>query len=175
MTESQQHTPILKVENVVVDYDGFKALQGLNFSMDYPELRVVIGPNGAGKSTFMDVITGKVKPAEGTLHFQSNGESVDLTKLREHEIATLGIGRKFQRPSVFSNLTVWENLDISLHRKSKGLFATLFSKPTQPEADRVSEVLKTIGLIDKAQDLAGSLSHGQKQWLEIGNGACPKP
>lgn len=168
MNESSNHVPILQADNVTVDYDGFKALQDLTFSMDYPELRVVIGPNGAGKSTFMDVITGKVRPAAGTLHFQVDGQSIDLTKLREHEIATLGIGRKFQTPSVFGNLTVWENLDISLKRKSKGLFSTLFSKATPSQAERIQEVLNTIGLSEKEHAMAGALSHGQKQWLEIG-------
>ena len=112
---------IIYLEGVTVDFDGFKALRNLNFYMDYHELRVVIGPNGAGKTTLLDVISGKVKPTEGRVIF---GKDTDLTVLREFDIAALGIGRKFQTPSVYSTLTVWENLDLSLRRKSKGVFAT---------------------------------------------------
>ena len=156
---------IIYLEGVTVDFDGFKALLNLNFIVDYRELRVVIGPNGAGKTTLLDVISGKVKPVAGRVVF---GKDTDLIGLREHEIATLGIGRKFQTPSVYSNLSVWENLDLSLKRTSKGVFATLVSKPDRAEIEKVASTLETIGLAEKADDRAGALSHGEKQWLEIG-------
>ncbi len=156
---------IIYLEGVTVDFDGFKALLNLNFIVDYRELRVVIGPNGAGKTTLLDVISGKVKPVAGRVVF---GKDTDLIGLREHEIATLGIGRKFQTPSVYSNLSVWENLDLSLKRTSKGVFATLVSKPDRAEIEKIASTLETIGLTEKADDRAGALSHGEKQWLEIG-------
>ncbi len=156
---------IIYLEGVTVEYDGFKALDNLNFIVDYHELRVVIGPNGAGKTTLLDVISGKVKPVAGRVIF---GKDTDLIGLREHEIAQLGIGRKFQAPSIYSNLTVWENLDLSLHRPSKGVFATLLGRSTSAERERIAETLETIGLRDKASLRAGALSHGEKQWLEIG-------
>ncbi|MEK7294161.1 MAG: urea ABC transporter ATP-binding protein UrtD [Nitrospirota bacterium] len=156
---------IIYLEGVTVDYDGFKALNGLNFIVNYNELRVVIGPNGAGKTTLLDVICGKTKPAEGRVIF---GKDVDLLPLREDEIVQLGIGRKFQAPSIYGNLTVWENLDLSLKRASKGVVATLMGKSSQAERDRIGRTLETMGLGDCAQQRAGSLSHGQKQWLEVG-------
>jgi urea transport system ATP-binding protein len=162
---TDEHGSIIYLEGVTVDFDGFKALRNLNFIVNYHELRVVIGPNGAGKTTLLDVISGKVKPATGRVIF---GKDVDLTALREHEIATLGIGRKFQTPSVYGNLTVWENLDLSLRRKSKGVFTTLISSLKPDETDRIAAMLKTIGLDAKARSRAGALSHGEKQWLEIG-------
>ncbi len=160
-----EHGSIIYLEGVTVDFDGFKALLNLNFIVDYRELRVVIGPNGAGKTTLLDVISGKVKPVAGRVVF---GKDTDLIGLREHEIATLGIGRKFQTPSVYSNLSVWENLDLSLKRTSKGVFATLVSKPDRAEIEKIASTLETIGLAEKADDRAGALSHGEKQWLEIG-------
>ena len=156
---------IIYLEGVTVDFDGFKALDNLNFIVDYRELRVVIGPNGAGKTTLLDVISGKVKPVSGRVVF---GKDTDLIGLPEHEIATLGIGRKFQTPSVYSNLSVWDNLDLSLKRKSKGVFATLVSKPDRAETEKITSTLETIGLAEKADVRAGALSHGEKQWLEIG-------
>ena len=153
---------IIYLEGVTVDYDGFKALNNLNFIMNYQELRVVIGPNGAGKTTLLDVISGKTKPAAGRVIF---GKDTDLIGLREHEIATLGIGRKFQAPSIYGNLTVWENLDLSLRRPSKGVVATLLGVSTTEERKQIAETLETIGLKDKALVRAGSLSHGEKQWL----------
>ncbi|MGE3153187.1 MAG: urea ABC transporter ATP-binding protein UrtD [Nitrospiraceae bacterium] len=156
---------IIYLEGVTVDYDGFKALNGLNFIVGHHELRVVIGPNGAGKTTLLDVISGKTKPVAGRVIY---GRDTDLLPLREHEIAGLGIGRKFQAPSIFANLTLWENLDVSLKRQSKGVMATLMSRPTQAERARIEDMLETVGLRDKAQLRAGSLSHGEKQWLEIG-------
>jgi urea transport system ATP-binding protein len=156
---------IIYLEGVTVDYDGFKALNRLNFIVNYNELRVVIGPNGAGKTTLLDVICGKTKPAEGRVIF---GKDVDLLPLHEHEIVQLGIGRKFQAPSIYANLTVWDNLDLSLKRASKGVVATLLGKSSPAERDRIGQALDTIGLGDCARQRAGSLSHGQKQWLEIG-------
>jgi urea transport system ATP-binding protein len=156
---------IIQLEGVTVDYDGFKALNNLNFIVDYNELRVVIGPNGAGKTTLLDVICGKTKPAGGRVFF---GKDVNLIGKREDEIVALGIGRKFQAPSIYGNLTVWENLDLSLKRRSKGVFPTLLGKSTTAERARIAENLETIGLKEYAHTRAGSLSHGQKQWLEIG-------
>ncbi len=165
MSETVERGSIIYLEDVTVDFDGFKALRDLNFIVNYRELRVVIGPNGAGKTTLLDVISGKVKPAAGRVIF---GKDQDLLPLREHEITTLGIGRKFQTPSIYSNLSVWENLDLSLRRKSKGVFATLVSKLDRSEIDRIASMLRTIGLEEKAAARAGALSHGEKQWLEVG-------
>ncbi len=156
---------IIYLEDVTVDYDGFKALRELNFYMDYRELRVVIGPNGAGKTTLLDVISGKVQPTAGRVIF---GKDIELVGRRENEIAGLGIGRKFQTPSIFANLTVRENLELSRYRPSKGVFATLRSEATADSRRQIAEVLETIGLADKAAERAGGLSHGEKQWLEIG-------
>ncbi len=156
---------IIYLEGVTVDYDGFKALNSLNFIVNYNELRVVIGPNGAGKTTLLDVICGKVKPAAGRVIF---GKNTDLIGKREDDIVKLGIGRKFQAPSIYANLTVWENLDLSLKRPSKGVFRTILSQSTREERARIHEALATIGLEGFAKTRAGSLSHGQKQWLEIG-------
>jgi urea transport system ATP-binding protein len=156
---------IIYLEGVTVDYDGFKALNNLNFIVDYNELRVVIGPNGAGKTTLLDVISGKTKPAKGRVSF---GKDIDLIGLKDHEITTLGIGRKFQAPSIDANLTVWDNLDLSLKRPSKGVMATLLGTSTKEERDRIQGVLTMINLSDKERRRAGSLSHGEKQWLEIG-------
>jgi len=157
---------IMYLEDVTVDYDGFKALDHLNFFMDRRELRVVIGPNGAGKTTLLDVISGRVKPASGRVIF---GHATDVTRLRENEIAALGIGRKFQTPSVFVNLSVRDNVELSLKRRSKGVFAGLrASAAAGDEPRRIAETLARVGLEHRAQRLAGVLSHGEKQWLEIG-------
>ena len=159
------HEAIVYLEDVTVDYDGFKALDRLNFFMDRRELRVVIGPNGAGKTTLLDVISGRVKPAHGRVIF---GRNTDLTALSENQIAALGIGRKFQTPSVFVNLTVWENVELSLRRPSKGVMATLLGRDRADARERIAETLATVGLDAKAPALAGALSHGERQWLEIG-------
>ncbi len=156
---------IIYLEDVTVDYDGFRALRELNFYMDHGELRVVIGPNGAGKTTLLDVISGKVAPSAGRVIF---GKHTDLAGRRENEIAALGIGRKFQTPSVFANLTVRENLELSLARRSKGVLATLRARLDGGERERIERALETIGLTAKAGHRAGGLSHGEKQWLEIG-------
>ncbi|PYN05758.1 MAG: urea ABC transporter ATP-binding protein UrtD [Candidatus Rokuibacteriota bacterium] len=156
---------IIYLEDVTVSYDGFKALSRLNFYMDRRELRVVIGPNGAGKTTLLDVISGRAKPEHGRVIF---GDHTDLLPLRENDIAGLGIGRKFQTPSVFVNLSVWDNVELSLKRASKGVFATLLERDAGGERERIAATLATVGLADKAARPAGALSHGEKQWLEIG-------
>lgn len=156
---------ILICEHVIVDYDGFKALNNCNFSVHYNELRVVIGPNGAGKTTLLDVICGKTTPTSGTVRF---GPGINLVGKNAEDITKLGVGRKFQAPSIYSNLTVWQNLDLSVKRTSKGVFPTLVGTSTPAERAKISEALETIGLTTQAQTRAGALSHGQKQWLEIG-------
>jgi urea transport system ATP-binding protein len=158
------HGQILYVENVSVSFDGFKALNDLTFTLDAGELRCVIGPNGAGKTTMMDVITGKTRPDAGRLFL---GQTIDLTQLTEYEIARIGIGRKFQKPTVFENHTVSENLELAM-KADKGVWATLFNRLSDAQRDRVREMLARIGLAERADTPAGLLSHGQKQWLEIG-------
>jgi len=154
---------ILETENVTVSFDGFKALNNLNFSMDAGELRVVIGPNGAGKTTFLDVITGKVQPTQGQVLFKGR----NVRRLSEEKIALLGIGRKFQTPRVYLNLTPRENLELACNR-SKDVFSTLFGRPPASERSTVAGLLETIGLTLKANFPAALLSHGEKQRLEIG-------
>ena len=154
---------ILEIEKLSVSFDGFKALNNLNFSMNTGELRVIIGPNGAGKTTFLDVITGKVQPTEGRVLFKGK----NLQKIPEFKIARLGIGRKFQTPRVYLNLTVRENLDLVCNR-NKNVFSTLFSRPKSAETRTVSGLIETIGLEAKADLTASLLSHGEKQRLEIG-------
>jgi len=161
---AHQHGSIIYVEGVTVSFDGFKALNNLNFIMDYGELRVVIGPNGAGKTTLLDVITGKVQPDKGRVVF---GDHTNLKGLSEDRITHLGIGRKFQTPAVFSNHTVFENLMLSLPQ-AKGVFSALFASLSQKNRETIEATLETVGLLDKAQHKAGLLSHGEKQWLEIG-------
>ncbi|YAF94066.1 MAG: urea ABC transporter ATP-binding protein UrtD [Nodularia sp. CChRGM 3473] len=154
---------ILETENVTVSFDGFKAINQLNFSMDAGELRVVIGPNGAGKTTFLDVITGKVQPSIGRVLFKGK----NLRSLSEHQIARLGIGRKFQTPRIYLNLTPRENLEITSNR-NKNVFSTLFKPSQSAENNSIKGLLETIGLTPKADIPAGLLSHGEKQRLEIG-------
>ena len=156
---------ILNCQNVVMDYDGFKALNNCNFSVHYNELRVVIGPNGAGKTTLLDVICGKTKPTSGKVLF---GNGINLVGKNAEDITKLGVGRKFQAPSIYADLSVWQNLDLSVKRASKGVFPTLMGRSTPAERERIEETLETIGLTEHVYDRAGSLSHGQKQWLEIG-------
>ena len=158
------HGPILYLEKVSVSFDGFKALNDLTLYINDGELRCIIGPNGAGKTTMMDVITGKTRPDEGTVFF---GQTMDLTRMTETEIATSGIGRKFQKPTIFPEHTVFENLELAMH-VDKRVWPTLVAKLSGEQLDRIGEVLETIGLKDQAADRAALLSHGQKQWLEIG-------
>jgi len=155
---------ILSLEGVNKTFDGFKAISDLNFYLDEGELRVVVGPNGAGKSTMLDLITGRTRPDTGKVEF--NG-GTDLTRLSEARINQLGIGRKFQTPSVYVDHTVRENIWLSLEG-TRGVWATLFAKPNAAQRERINDVLQLIGLPAKAEDKAGLLSHGQKQWLEIG-------
>jgi len=156
--------PVLYLDGVTVSFDGFKALAGLNLIIEPGELRCIIGPNGAGKTTMMDVITGKTRPDMGDAFF---GQSNDLTRLSETQIAELGIGRKFQKPTVFRNHSVLENLELAL-KTDKSVFRTLGAKLTPRQTDRIEHVLDVIGLRAQAHRLADLLSHGQKQWLEIG-------
>jgi urea transport system ATP-binding protein len=155
---------ILMLEEVNKSFDGFKAISNLTLYIDQGELRVIIGPNGAGKSSMLDLITGRTKPDSGKIEF---GFDTDLTKLNEPKINQLGISRKFQTPSVYIDHTVFENIWLSLHG-SRSVWVTLFSRVTPQHRDRIHEILKTIALDGKAHTKAGALSHGQKQWLEIG-------
>ncbi len=163
MNEQSTIDKILEIENLTVSFDGFKALNNLNFSMNTGELRVIIGPNGAGKTTFLDVITGKVQPTQGRVLFKGK----NIKKLPEYQIARLGIGRKFQTPRVYLNLTVKENLDLVCNH-NKNVLPTLFARPNSGEKRTVAGLLETIGLDSKANLAANLLSHGEKQRLEIG-------
>jgi urea transport system ATP-binding protein len=158
------HNVILYVEGLNLSFDGFKALNDLNLYVNDGELRCLIGANGAGKTTLMDVITGKTTPDSGTVYF---GQTLNLLQHDEAEIANLGIGRKFQKPTVFEAHSVFDNLELSL-KQQKGVMPTLFARLSPSEIDRIDEVLGIIGLKEQRFMLAGALSHGQKQWLEIG-------
>jgi len=158
------HGRILYLEDVHVSFDGFKAINGLSLDIAPGELRCIIGPNGAGKTTMMDIITGKTRPDAGRVFF---GSTIDLLRHNEPEIAQLGIGRKFQKPTVFEHLTVYENLELAL-KTNKGVAASMRFCPNGPQRDRLAEVLHTIQLPSAVGTMAGLLSHGQKQWLEIG-------
>ncbi|MGA7802102.1 MAG: urea ABC transporter ATP-binding protein UrtD [Gammaproteobacteria bacterium] len=163
-TVDASHGTILYVENVTVSFDGFKALNDLTLYIDDGELRCIIGPNGAGKTTMMDVITGKTRPDEGRVYF---GQTMDLTRMAEYEIASAGIGRKFQKPTVFPEHSVFENLHLAM-QTDKRVWPTLFARLTGEQSDRIDEVLSVIGLPEQRDRRAGLLSHGQTQWLEIG-------
>ena len=158
------HGRILYLEDVCVSFDGFKAINKLSLDIAPGELRCIIGPNGAGKTTMMDIITGKTKPDSGQVFF---GSTIDLLRYREAEIAAMGIGRKFQKPTVFEHLSVFENLELALATDKRVRHSMVFAL-TGEEKDRLGEVLQTIHLTDSAARQAGNLSHGQKQWLEIG-------
>ncbi|PTY05843.1 urea ABC transporter ATP-binding protein UrtD [Opitutaceae bacterium EW11] len=155
---------LLTVEDVSKTYDGFKAISDLTFYLFEGELRTVIGPNGAGKSTFFDLISGRAQPDRGKIMF---GLEDDLTTMNEYEINRLGIGRKFQTPSVYGEHTVWDNLVLSL-KGPRGVFSSLFRRLTSTDRDRIDEVLELIRLSGKRHWKAGQLAHGEKQWLEIG-------
>ncbi|WP_324731912.1 urea ABC transporter ATP-binding protein UrtD [Pseudomonas paeninsulae] len=159
-----RHGTILTLEDINVSFDGFKALNNLTLYIGVGELRCIIGPNGAGKTTMMDVITGKTRPDNGVAYF---GETLDLTQMSEVEIAQAGIGRKFQKPTVFEALSVFENLELA-QKTSKTVWASLRAKLTGEQQDRIDEVLQTIKLDSSRRRPAGLLSHGQKQFLEIG-------
>jgi len=158
------HGRILYLEDVCVSFDGFKAINNLSLDIAPGELRCIIGPNGAGKTTMMDIITGKTRPDSGTVFF---GSTIDLLRYNEPQIAQLGIGRKFQKPTVFEQLSVFENLELAL-KTHKGVKASMFFKLDSAQRDRLAEILHTIHLADSVTRQAGNLSHGQKQWLEIG-------
>jgi urea ABC transporter ATP-binding protein UrtD len=160
----ERHDTILYVDGVSVSFDGFKALNNLSLYVIAGELRAIIGPNGAGKTTMMDVVTGKTRPDTGEVVF--NG-GVDLTKLDEARIANLGIGRKFQKPTVFENHTVLDNLELAAAGK-RGALSSLFFRLTGEQRERIEHVLSTVSLTHECHRQAGALSHGQKQWLEIG-------
>ncbi|MCD1587078.1 urea ABC transporter ATP-binding protein UrtD [Halomonas sp. IOP_14] len=159
-----RHGPILYMEDVTVSFDGFKAINNLNLTINDGELRCIIGPNGAGKTTMMDIITGKTRPNSGSVWF---GSRHNLLHMNEPDIASLGIGRKFQKPTVFEALSVFENLELAM-AADKRIFPTLTARMTGEIKDRIDEVLETIGLTALRHQPAGILSHGQKQWLEIG-------
>ena len=158
------HKVILYLEEISVSFDGFKALNELSLTIDAGELRCIIGPNGAGKTTMMDVITGKTRPDQGTAFF---GQTIDLTAMSEAEIAHAGIGRKFQKPTIFENHTAFENLELAM-KTDKRVWRSLLAQLTGEDRDRVADTLRTIRLDHEADRQAGLLSHGQKQWLEIG-------
>ena len=154
----------LYLDDITVSFDGFKALNALTLAIDVGELRCIIGPNGAGKTTMMDCITGKTKPDAGKVFF---GSTIDLLRLSEPEIAQIGVGRKFQKPTVYEQLSVFENLELAL-KADRRVRASLFSRLSGEQLDRICEMLALIHLKGDAQRTAGMLSHGQKQWLEIG-------
>jgi urea transport system ATP-binding protein len=155
---------LLYIEGVTVSFDGFRALNNLSFAIAPGEMRAIIGPNGAGKTTMMDVVTGKTRPDKGAVIFD---KFHDLARLDETEIAELGIGRKFQKPTVFDSHTVYDNLELAL-KADRRARATLWSRETVDERHRIDEILQIIRLTAVQSRLAGRLSHGQKQWLEIG-------
>jgi urea transport system ATP-binding protein len=155
---------LLYLDGVHVSFDGFHAINNLSLVLAPGEMRAIIGPNGAGKTTMMDIITGKTKPDEGDVYFDGTH---DLTLLDETQIATLGIGRKFQKPTVFESQTIWDNLLLALNVDHR-VRGTLFWRNTREQTERIGRVLETIRLTDSRHRLAGNLSHGQKQWLEIG-------
>ncbi|MEB0112994.1 urea ABC transporter ATP-binding protein UrtD [Variovorax sp. RTB1] len=159
----QVREQILRVEALTVSFDGFKAVDALSLSVDRNELRVIIGPNGAGKTTLLDMICGKTKPDSGQVMFKG----VDLTRMSEHQIVRAGVGRKFQTPSVYEDLTVFDNFEISLP-KTHGLFQSLTFRRTAEVRARIEAMAEQVFLHDQLEQRAGQLSHGQKQWLEIG-------
>jgi len=158
------HGPILYVEGITVSFDGFKALNNLNLYVNDGELRCIIGPNGAGKTTMMDVITGKTKPDSGSAYF---GQQINLLALSEHQIVRGGIGRKFQKPTIDEAMSGYENVELATAGE-KRVWLTLVKELTGEQRDKIDEVLLTIGLAELRHHNAGALSHGQKQWLEIG-------
>ena len=158
------HGVILYLDDISVSFDGFRALNRLSLTIDVGELRCVIGPNGAGKTTMMDVITGKTRPDSGKAFF---GQTIDLTRLSEPEIAHAGIGRKFQKPTIFEHHSVWENIELAM-KADKRVRTTLFARVDSAQRDRIAAVIDQVRLTAATSRPAGLLSHGQKQWLEIG-------
>ena len=164
MSVQDKSGTMLYLNGVSVSFDGFKALNNLSIIVHPAEMLAIIGPNGAGKTTMMDIITGKTRPNDGEVYFDGR---TDLTKLDEATIANLGIGRKFQKPTVFESHTVWDNLVLSL-KKPRGVLNALFYSQSEADKARITEILETVRLTNRKDELAGDLSHGQKQWLEIG-------
>lgn len=162
--------PIVEFKKVSVDFNGFKTLEEVDFYVERGELRMLIGPNGAGKTTLLDVISGKVKPKSGEVIFKGT----DICGFREYQIARLGIGRKFQTPAIFGNLTVFENMELAMCKK-KGILPALFSSLKKRNLEDIYYILRTIDLINKVDDKAGVLSHGEKQWLELGMSIVQEP
>lgn len=161
---SKANDTMLYLNGVSVAFDGFRAINNLSIIVRPMEMLAIIGPNGAGKTTMMDIITGKTRPDAGDVMFDGR---TDLTKLDEATIANLGIGRKFQKPTVFESHTIWDNLEMAL-KKPRGIFATLFYTASDDDIARITEILETVRLFHRKDELAANLSHGQKQWLEIG-------
>ena len=159
----QQQEFVLAVEGLTVSFDGFKAVNDLSFYVDEGEIRVIIGPNGAGKTTVLDLICGRTRATEGSIRFRNQ----ELTKMKEHQIVHAGVGRKFQNPSIYEDLTVFENLELSFPR-GHGVFGALTFRRDQQVIDKVIEIADMIFLADQLHQRADLLSHGQKQWLEIG-------
>jgi urea transport system ATP-binding protein len=155
--------PVLSVKNLTVSFDGFKAVDDLSLSINERELRVVIGPNGAGKTTLLDMICGKTKPTSGSIRFRD----IELVQMEEHQIVRAGVGRKFQNPSIYEDLTVMENLEISIPQ-AHGVWASILFRRTPQVVQRIDEVASQVNLKDQLRKKSGLLSHGQKQWLEIG-------
>ncbi len=162
-TGFQMPKPVLAIEGLTVSFDGFKAVDDLNLYIDRNEVRVVIGPNGAGKTTVLDLICGKTRATAGSIQFENR----ELTRMREYDIVRAGVGRKFQNPSIFEALSVFENLEMS-YPEGRGVFGALFFKRSEAVIQRVREVAEEIGLAEQLHQQADLLSHGQKQWLEIG-------
>ncbi|MGL5260519.1 MAG: urea ABC transporter ATP-binding protein UrtD [Lachnospiraceae bacterium] len=166
---------VLKIKNISVCFDGFYALTEVNANVERNSIHFFIGPNGAGKTTLLDIICAKTKPTQGNIEFLPKGKaSMRLTGMKEYDIVTAGIGRKFQVPSVFVNLTVQENMMLSL-KGNKGILDNIFKRPTKEELDRIDEVLEMVNMLEQKYDRAGSLAHGKKQWLEIAMQIVQKP
>ncbi len=164
--------PVVTINHISVEFDGFKAVNDVSTAIFPHEVHFFIGPNGAGKTTMLDIICGKTKPSEGTVVFHGNpllagmGVNINLTEMREFEIINLGFGRKFQAPSIYKSLTIYENMELSL-KGNKGVFSSLFFKATEEQKNFIDTILTNVELIDKKNEKASGLSHGQKQWLEI--------
>lgn len=162
---------VLEIKDLTVSFDGFKAVNNVSTSVKKRDIHFFIGPNGAGKTTILDAICGRIKPAAGSIIFK---DGHDVTKLAEHEIVQRGIGRKFQVPSVFNSITVFENMELAAEKK-RTIFSTLFSRLSHEQMGRIEYVLNIIGLYEKRSETPAALSHGEKQWLEIGMLLVQKP
>ena len=156
---------LLSVKDVTVEFSGFKALQGVDFKVNKNELKFLIGPNGAGKTTVLDIICGKTKPSNGNVLFK---KKINLLQMKEHDIVKTGIGRKFQTPSIFDSLTVEDNIELAAIYNNGGIISKLMMKTNSEYRNKIEEILEMVELIEYKNVLAGNLSHGQKQWLEIG-------